>query len=196
VLKTGFLIIVLSTICFADRGIQEQKQQSEVEVRISPLKNAIVAGDTLQLRVEIWNMGTKDLFICRDFHLRTAQFCIFTLSFEPRGKAPRTDSAADVGFPNEKKESFVDAMVRNWISIPPGHFYGGIVELDPSFYPELSEVGSYHIRGRYFSGGLLTPRNSNDLQAYPKEIGQLPGKSWQGEVYTNSVVVRVVPNRK
>jgi hypothetical protein len=202
-------VIVLGAICFGIAlqsapnlaagpvsGFQEQKQQSELEVRISPLKNVVVSGETLQLRVEMWNVGSDDLFICSDFNLITAQFCTLTLSFEPRGKGPRALSAADVGFPNENRKSFVDALVRNWISIPPGHYYGAIVELNPTSYPELSEVGGYRLQGRYISGGLLTPRNYNDLQAYPNEVARLPGKSWHGKVDTNSAVVHVISNKK
>lgn len=160
---------------------------SELQVTISPLKEIITSGDTLKVRVEIWNIGRENLFICRDFRLGP---CDLRLSFEPPAREARTAHAADRGFPGET-ETFANALVRDWISMPPEHFYGAVLELDPASYPELKEPGRYRIRGRYVSGGLLAPAYYNRLLAFRNEVAQLPAKSWQGEVDTNSITVLV-----
>lgn len=205
--KSCFLIIVLSTSFSAvalkpfsefagnpARGLEEQKRAAEdLEVRISPLKDVIAAGDTLSVRVEISNIGTQDLFICKQFHGVRLVFCNLDFSFDPSVKAPRRAWAADT-FPGEK-ESFANALVRNWVLIPPKHFYGAIIELNPGSYPELKTVGRYRVAGRYVSSGLLAPLYYNNLLGRSEEVAQLPGKSWQGEVDTNSIVVHVIAKK-
>jgi hypothetical protein len=153
----------------------------------------ITAGDTLAVRVEIWNVGNQDLFICKNFEGVRLVFCDLSLSFTPRAVAPRTEWAVDAN-PDEN-ESFANALVRNWISIPPKHFYGMVVELDPSTYPELKTAGRYRIHGRYVSPGLLGSGYYNNLLEHSEEVSRLPGKSWQGDVDTNSAVIRVVGKR-
>jgi hypothetical protein len=87
-------------LAYAAPDPQDQNQESEeLEVRISPLKSVMVAGDILQLRVEIWNMSTQDLFICKQFDGIRLVFCNLELSFAPPSMASRTAWAADT-FPD------------------------------------------------------------------------------------------------
>jgi hypothetical protein len=55
-------------------GVSQSSQEDSqtvsdgLEVRIEPLKSVITSGETLQLRVEIRNIGKRDdIFICKDF---------------------------------------------------------------------------------------------------------------------------------
>ncbi|HYL46649.1 MAG TPA: hypothetical protein VEU52_06460, partial [Candidatus Limnocylindrales bacterium] len=90
----------------------------------------------------------------------------------------------------------VDALTRNWVSIPPNHFYGSIIQLDPRYYPELNTPGHYRINGRFVSEGLLSTVNYNTLAKHPEEVAHLPGKSWKGEVETNSITIHVIAEKK
>jgi hypothetical protein len=56
-------------------------QDEKIEVRISPVKNTIASGETLKVRVEIWNVGNKNIFVCRDFQSHAPQ-CGLRLIFE------------------------------------------------------------------------------------------------------------------
>jgi len=174
----------------------QTQQSEEIEVRIAALKSTVVAGQTLQLRIEIWNVGSQDLFICKNFDVYTPHFCYLTLTFQPPGVRSGSGLASDIGFPNPNADSFVNALVRSWISIPPGHFYGAVVDLNPGFYSALATPGHYRIRGTFGSGGLLTPAQFNVLPTYSKEVGELPGKSWAGKVETNVVEIHVVPKKQ
>ena len=206
-LKICALIAALSVVCSvvwsraASRAgqslghIPQQIEQpaQDLKVKISPLKSAIAAGNTLVIRVEIWNIGTQDIFVCKQFEGVRLVYCGLDFSFEPAADAARSNWSA-IGISNEK-ETLAEALVKNWISIPPKHFYGTIMELSPGSYPELKTPGRYRISGRYFSGGLLMPTSYNGLLKHSEEVAQLPGKSWQGQVDTNSITVRVTANK-
>jgi hypothetical protein len=210
-LKRGLLIATVNTICSAatPRPIlepatvpepQEQSQQgSGLEVKISPAKSAIAPPDTLSSRVEISNTGTQDLFVCRDFFSGT---CDLRLSFDPVAKVEHAVASADCvpyewerNVPPPKSEDFAKTLAKDWVLLPPGHFYGATIELSPGAYPELGIVGHYRINGRFSSGGLLGQYCYYKLKGFSKEVADLPAKSWQGTVDANSVTVRVIKRK-
>jgi len=64
-------------------GVSQSSQEDSqtvsdgLEVRIEPLKSVITSGETLQLRVEIRNIGKRDdIFICKIFKGRTRPVAI------------------------------------------------------------------------------------------------------------------------
>jgi hypothetical protein len=184
-------------------GHQEQLDGDEhLEVRIVPLKNTIIAGETLQLRVEFWNKGNQDFFLCKEI-LEPSSGCSLKLAFEPHGKGEAHGSAGDCvpwGMrknPDKNASAFEKELSRRWVLLPPRHFYGTVIPLDrDSNNHELEEPGTYRLSGRFASGGMLSTANCNDLVGYPEEVAQLPAGSWKGQVDTNTVVVRVVAKKK
>ena len=159
---------------------------------MEPLKSVITSGDTLSLHVEIWNVSREDIFICKDFQGPNLACGNLRLNFNHEA-GPRSGVSYDYfrahGVAN--KEAFASVLVREWISIPPKHFYGAIIEVDTNEYG--MKGGRYQITGEYHSGGLLAEADSNNLLSYREEVARLPGKSWRGRVDTNSVQVRVLP---
>jgi hypothetical protein len=210
-LKIGYLVLALNAMYSVVKlppdpkpaavlGTQEQIRSGEdLEVKISPLRSVVGLDRTLQLRIEIWNIGTQDLLVCKDFVLGP---CGLRLSFDPVAKVKHSVSSADCvpyeWIPNAsqaKAEDFANTLVKDWVSIPPRHFYGATIELDPAAYPELAVVGRYRISGRYSSGGPLQEHCYYKLRAFSKQVAGLPAKSWRGAVDTNSVVIRVTARR-
>jgi hypothetical protein len=184
-------------------GPQEQSDDGgDLKVRIVPLRNAIVAGETLQLRVEFWNTGNKDFFLCKDI-LEPSLGCSLKLTFEPHGKGEARGSAGDCvpwGMrknPAKNASAFEKEMLRRWVLLQPKHFYGTVIPLyRDSNNHELEEPGTYRLRGGFTSGGMLSTASCNELIAYPEEVAQLPAESWKGQVETNTIVIRVITKTK
>ena len=168
---------------------------ARVEVRILALKSTLTAGEEVQLRVEVWNLGSQDAFICKDFQDAVRAYCTirFTLSNSSGSFGPQILSAGDE-FP-VKRETFLNALATHWIAIPPNHFYGTVLKLDPTVYPVLQKPGRYQIKGEYRSAGFFAESYMNSLLTYRSEIEQLPYKAWQGVVETNAVAVKVAPKK-
>jgi hypothetical protein len=178
----------------------EAGRSAELEIRISPTKSRVTLGDALSLRVEIWNVGTRNLFVCRDF---LSGPCDLRLSFDPLAKVEHFGLAADcVPYelethpPPSQKGDFAKTLVDDWIAISPSHFYGAAVELKPSWYPELKVPGHYRISARYSSGGLLEQHCYYKLRPFREDVTKLPAESWIGEIESNVVAVQVVPQKK
>jgi hypothetical protein len=177
---------------------QEQTEQGkELEVRISLAKPVVAANETLRLRVEIWNVGTRDLLVCKEVFSPSAP-CTLRLDFQPLAKVEHRGLASDCvpyewmpHIPPPKAEDFANILIKDWVSISPNHFYGAIIELDPSSYPELRVAGHYRLSGNYSSGGLLEAHCYYKLKPFSREVANLPAGSWHGVAYSNSVAVNV-----
>jgi hypothetical protein len=178
---------------------ESNSQMNELEVRISPLKSEIVAGEVLQLRVQVWNHGNEALYVCRDIHAGIIYGgpCHLRLDFNPLVKMEHRGGSSDC-VPYEllrpapqPTESIATILAEDWVFLPPNRFYVGFVTLDRGSYPELGVAGRYRIQGHYSSGGLLSSPCYYELKPFSGEVAELPGKSWQGEVVTNTASVRV-----
>jgi hypothetical protein len=172
------------------------EQGKELEVRISLANPEFAANGALQLRVEIWNVGTRDLLICRKIFSYYGP-CHLRLDFQPLAKVQHGGTAFDC-VPYEwephtppNAQDFANILMKDWVSIPPNHSYGETIELDPPLYPELRVPGHYRISGIYSSGGLLDSYCYYELKPFSKEVANLPAKSWHGVAYSNSVAVHV-----
>jgi hypothetical protein len=174
---------------------QTTTEESKLQVKLSAERRTIHSGETLVLHVEIWNAGPDDLFICKDFFgPRLARFCDLRLSFNPtvRGGFPGVGVAVD-GVPTRELPTFANALVANWLSIAPRHFYGEIIEINGSLYPELQVAGKYRLSATFSGAGMLVDSPYNGLQHYPDEVARLPGKVWTGEATSNTLNIIVLP---
>jgi hypothetical protein len=180
------------------KSLPAQGNNRQIEVRISAKSKIIRAGQPLELRVEIRNVGGAQLFIEKDI-------------YEPCSHSPLTLSL-DLGPPlkpglggwgcaadciDDPKQSFANRLVERWISLPAGHFYGALVSIDPDFFPELKTPGRWRLRGKYSSGGDLT--SSICLSPVPLDrhlTDALPYRAWKGQEETNVVWIRVLSPRR
>jgi len=174
-------------------------QESDVyaprlEVRLIPDKNVVTDGQILRLRVEFWNIGRKDLFVCKDFQLPNNSACGLTFTITPVGKGPGEGGAVDCGAP--AGESFAMDIAKEWVLLPPNHFYGTIINIDPDSYGgALTTPGRYRIKADYFSAGLAKadgPMTCNRVAFYTKEIASLSAKVWEGNMHSEPMVIDVI----
>jgi hypothetical protein len=165
-----------------------------LEVRIIPNRSRIVVGQQLTLRIEIWNTGDQDFYICRDMLAFGGYACHLTLNFTPRGKANGHGLAADCY--NEKpppSEDFARYLTELWILLPPKHFYGTTLKISRLDYNrELEEPGRYRLTGEYSSGGLLSGANCNVTSYFPDQVARLRNKAWVGRIQSTPVTIQVV----
>lgn len=184
--------------CYLYADQTQVVQRENLQVRISLPQQLIQPGESLQIRAEISNLGDKDFLICKDF---LSGPCNLSFTFEPLVTGEGVGVARDclpyefTSYPSPPPGEFAATLVRDWVSIAPGHFYGGTITISPSLHPELRVVGRYRIHARFGSGGLLNQNCYYALRPFPNEISRLSIKAWEGSVDSNAVWIRVVGER-
>jgi len=173
----------------------QDMQGKQIEVRLIPKKKSIKAGEVLEVRVEIWNVSSKALFIKEAiYNLCAVSPLSLRLELGPPPKPqPGHGCASDCVF--TAKESFVTRLLYHWTTLSPGNFYGTAVALDPDNFPQLNTPGRWRLRGTYKSIGDLSSSPCFDTAPIPdikEQIKGLPYEAWQGTVDTNAVWVEVV----
>jgi len=204
-------IAALSAICWAvplrsvsvpavpsgSRPQEQAKPGKQLDVKISVAHPKVAINESLQLHVEIWNLGTQDLLVCKELISFTAP-CYLKLDFQPLAKVTHHQIAVDCvpyewlkDVPPRKIEDFANILIADWVSVAPNHFYGATIEMKPSYYPELGVPGHYRVSGSYASRGALGGPCYHKLRPFSDEVAHLPAEFWQGVAYSNSVDVYV-----
>jgi len=185
-------------------GHAKPKQQSRDEktdrlrVTIAADKTKIRSGETLTLRVEIYNQGTKSVYVATNFDGPDNAFSRLSMSLFHDGSLVDSggqSSAGDYGRyrpEDTKKPPFANEFSKYWLVLRPGYSYGGQVVLDPATFQTLHNPGKYEIRGTYRSSGFMGSGMNNPLAGYMDELSQLPFQAWVGEVESNKVWVEVI----
>jgi hypothetical protein len=116
----------------------------------------------------------------------------FALSYSKGVDVPATAVAMDT-FASQRSSypPLLNELPKYWIALPPNHFYGTEVVIEPSYFKRLSIPGKYQIRGKYNSQGFLAKDVNNPLLHYAEELKRLPYEAWVGEVETNSVAIEI-----
>jgi hypothetical protein len=168
-----------------------------ISVHLSVAKKTFKLGEPIELRVEISNQSNDVLFVGREIALKDPWIYSLWLSvFDAKGQGSKQLVGWGEPFPVGLEESFVDALVKGWIPLPPKYFYGTTVRLDEAGFYFLRKPGHYRIAGGYYSRGMDAPLHYNRLSLSPEEIEKLPYKSWKGEVEANSIWIEIVPRSK
>jgi hypothetical protein len=198
----AFSLTVCPTMpCFAQTSTQPEPQaqnKSQVteglEVRIIPDRSRIVVGQQLTLRIEIWNTGDEDFYICRNMLDFGAHACRLTLTFTPRGKGGGHGLAGDCYYQKPPPaEEFAGDLAALWILLPPKHFYGTTLKISREDYNrELEEPGRYRLTGEYDSEGLMSGINCNATSYFPDQVAKLRNKAWVGKIQSTPVTIQVV----
>jgi hypothetical protein len=180
------------------QGGQESKTGKEsIELKLSVQKKVIRPGGSLEVRVEIWNTGSRDIFVGQNLDRRGS---ISELSLHLEGgvepPGPGVASAGDsLNDPN-----FASVLSKYWIPLPPGHFYGRVVKMYPDSFPKLDKLGRYRLKAEYLCIGFPTEgingRGMNGLELDPEQSAKLPFKAWKGKIESNSVWIEVSGTRK
>jgi hypothetical protein len=79
--RNAFLSSLLSCLAAGPAGVANpqapEKANKQIEVKISPKTRVVNAGEALEVQVEIWNVGSQQVFI-----EKTASRCGLSLSFK------------------------------------------------------------------------------------------------------------------
>jgi hypothetical protein len=169
------------------------KDSKQVEVRMIPVKKVIKAGESLEVRVEVWNVGSKQLFIEKEiYELCSCSPLSLSLDLGLPMK-PYQGHGCAANCVDNARASFAKRIVERWISLPVGNFYGTVVRMNPDSFPQLRTPGRWRLRGSYRSGGDLSSSTCFFRVALDKQqIEELPYTAWQGEQDTNIVWIDVV----
>lgn len=204
VVSLVFPCLLLSLFLFEGHTTPKQKNHDEnadaakLKVTIAADKTKIKVGDSLELRVQIYNKGTQSVYVATSFdgpenalsRLSVALFRDGAL-VDSGGVHP---SAADYGRyrPEDlKKHPLTHEFSKYWLVLRAGYAYEGQLVLDPVTFQTLINPGKYEVRGTYRSSGFMSGGMNNPLAAYIGELGQMPYQAWTGEVETNRVWVEV-----
>jgi len=152
---TSLLTLVLQSFAFGNSQTKDTESK-QIEVRLISKKKTIKAGEALELRVEIWNVGPKPLFI------KNAIFDLCGLSplslrvelGPPMKPQPGYGCASDCIYNAE--DSFARRLVYHRTTLTPGDFYVTVVGMGADLFPQLNTPGRWRLRGRYKSTGDLS----------------------------------------
>jgi hypothetical protein len=168
---------------------------AKISVRISTSRERFHLGDQVLVHIEIRNVSNENLFISKDIESRfsNALAVIRLALYHGNDVVGPTKAAAADSFASERTTypPLARELSRYWIALPPGHFYGGEVVMDSSWYERLLVPGKYSIRGTYSSRGFLAQDVNNPLLHYADELQELPYRAWEGQVQTNTLPIEI-----
>jgi hypothetical protein len=196
--RLGFAILLLPCLTAGISGFATSrgpdKDNKQIEIRISLQSKIVRVGEPLEVRVEVWNVGSEELFIEKDIYEPCVDSPLsFHLNLGPpiRTTGHGNGCAADCG--DDRKDSFASHLVKLWVPLPVGRFYGTLVRMPPYLYPQLETPGRWRLQGKYSSkGDLPSSRCFFQVPSDPEQTAKLPYKAWHGIEDTNSVWVEVV----
>lgn len=173
----------------------QDAEGKQIGVRLIPEKRSIKVGEVLRVRVEIWNVGFKPLFIEKSIYdlCGPSPLSLRLESGPPMKPQAGHGCASDCIY--TAKDSFASRLLYFWTSLPEGDFYGTVVAMQPEVFPQLKTPGRWRLRGTYKSVGGLSSSHCFDsapIADNEEQIKGLPYEAWQGEVDTNTVWIEVV----
>jgi hypothetical protein len=188
---------VFQPLAFGSPLAQETKG-TQIEVRLVPIKKSIKAGEVLEIRVEIQNVGSKPVFIENGIYSPCAPPSPLSLRLD-LGPPMKPQTGPGFGCAGDciytAKDSFASRLLYRWTVLPPGAFYGRVILVQPESFPQLSTPGRWRLSGTYKSIGNLSSSFCFDTAPIPdnqEQINALAYEAWQGEVDTNAVWIEVL----
>jgi hypothetical protein len=187
------IVGILQPLAFGNPQKQDA-QSKQIEVRLTPKKESIRAGEALEVRVDIWNVGTNELFIEKGvYEACTHSPLSLYLESRPLLKVEGPEMACAGDCLDDPTETITNRLVEHWIPLPVGHSYGAIVRMEPDFFPQLRTPGSWLLHGTYSSDGDLTKSFClNPVILNREQIERLPYRGWKGKQNTNIVRIEVL----
>ncbi len=149
----------------------------------------IRSGETLKLRVEVWNVGSRDVIIAQNID---ATFGNSELRLSLENDSTREDQPGVVAdsIP-ESDPDFERTFVTNWLTLNRGHFYGTYVYMDPIDFPHLRKPGHYRVRAEYYSRGISSTPGWNGGYLKQEDVDKLPLTAFKGTINSNVVKIQV-----
>jgi hypothetical protein len=143
-------------------------------------------GVNVPIHVEVINVSSHEVFVGRNLWMNfsPSRVTLFVIRIDGPNNVPGEGGAADGVGPSG---DFTQAMM-NWIVLlPPGYSYGATTGLQKNLKP-----GTYKVRALFRSAGIDTDSFYNPLVQHPDELEKFRAQNWKGEVYSNSLTIRIV----
>jgi len=188
-----FALMALVTLLSPLLAIEQTRPgetSPEIEVKLIPEKSGIRPGETLKLKVEIWNVSNDNIIIAQNID---ATFGNSDLElFLEVGSALQGSNTHSVGdkLP-EPNPGFANTFITNWLTLNKAHYYGTYVYMDPIDFPPLRKPGQYRVRAQYYSRGISSIAGWNGGYLREEDIARLPFRAWKGTINSNFASVHV-----
>jgi hypothetical protein len=185
------VFLVTSTVPQENVSPSSKEEPSvQIEVKLIPTKQVIRPGETLKLKVEIWNVGKQDTFIAQNIagiYFNAGMRMYLEVGGHLQGSQIGVASDAEP----ESNPEVTKTFVTNWLTLRKDHYYGTYVYMDPSEFPQLKKPGHYRVKGEYISVGISPNSAWSAARLNAEDIEKLPFKSWSGTADTNFVRIQV-----
>ena len=176
----------------------QDTENKQIEIKLIPLKKSIKAGESLEVRVEIWNRGPTPLFIRQATHSLCASGPLtLRLELGPPVKPKQGVSCAEDCIYGSD-DSFAAKLASEWTILSRGAFYGAVDEMYPDAFPQLNTPCKWRLVGTYESRGDLSlslcwnPKPAPDEQ---EQLKKLRYQAWQGTIETNKVWIEITQGK-
>jgi hypothetical protein len=170
---------------------QTPKESSpDIEVKLIAGKSVIRPGETVKLKVEIWNVGADDIIIAQNIGATFGNSALeLFLEMDSILQGPNTHSVGD-NIP-ESNPDLAKMFATNWLTLNKAHYYGTFVYMEPIDFPELRKPGHYRVRAEYRSRGIPSVPVWNGGWLKQEDIAKLPFNAWKGTANSNFVNIQV-----
>lgn len=150
-LKAGLVVLVLAS-SNVDAGqpdaAQSLKPATEARVRVSTSKQVYKVGEPIAVTYSIENVGAKAYYVFPTLSLIDGGGAGFRIDiYDERRNAIPTSSVQEA-FPLLAKRMPVAEVIRDWILLRPGNFYGSS---DTYNHESPRKPGKYRIVGSYWN---------------------------------------------
>jgi hypothetical protein len=173
---TIFVMALLVTSTAPQENVSSNTQGEpslQIEVKLIPLKQVIRQGETLKLKVEIWNVGNQDILIAQN--IAGIYFNAgMRMYLEEGGHLQGSQELGTVDAIPQSNPDPIKTFVTNWLTLRKDHYYGTYVYMDPEAFPQLQKPGHYRVKGEYISGGISPNSAWNAARLNAEDIEKLP----------------------
>lgn len=173
-------VLIMTLVCaFGPLSLQPHTGP-EIAIKIAAARKHYVSGERVRIRVELTNLGHRDLLVGRELTGYGSNPADITFQvWNSNGKAlPGQKAAADCVL-RQNSDSIAAAVLKRWIALPPASSYVSAVDFMPS--PSLEAPGRYRIVATYGSGGVEAQYWSDCLKANPRGNSKLAFRSLERE---------------
>lgn len=175
----------------------KEKNDVEIEVRLSPVQGRYQVGDPINIKVEICNKGRTGVFVGNSIpEIADWIYNLRLTVVDSQGRvSPSMTASPPFVSPKYSSEAFSSALIRRWLVLYPGYYLGRTITIDSTTFQFLRHAGQYKISGVYSSQGMDAPLYYNPLSKETDSIQKLAYPQWKGTLTTNEISVEIINRR-
>jgi hypothetical protein len=170
-------------------------------VHIDLAKKQFNAGDLIEVRLEVSNVGREPLLVPNGasfFGGAAEAYLEVELSNDKGPLQPHMVWAVD-RVPAEwlPRKSPMEIVINSFLLLPPRTSFAQKIPLSVFLGATKYEVkpGAYKLKCYYSSGGLFYPPAYERLGLTGEDVKSLPFRAWHGKIATNELSFAIVPGR-